>query len=114
MKELLQLENMSMFKPRDAGSLTREQKKEALCEIPVIKEKQLSNLKGRTCADGSTQKGKYPKEKTALPTLSNDAFFFTLLVNAHKRRNIATANFVGAYLHAFMEDLEVAKKAQQA
>ena len=49
------------------------------------------------------------QEKTSSPTLSNDAFFLTLLFDANERRDVATANAVGAYLHAFMTDFVLMK-----
>ena len=61
LKELKQLKDLDVFKAVHASSLTEQQKKEALREITVLKEKRDNTLKSRTCADGRSQRGKYTK-----------------------------------------------------
>jgi hypothetical protein len=65
--EFLQLHDLNVFEPRSASSLTRKGKKAALRAISVIKEKRCGRIKGRTVADGRTQKGLYGKEKLHHP-----------------------------------------------
>jgi hypothetical protein len=84
--------------------MTDEQKSESLRSISVVKEKRGGTIKGHTCADGSKQCGKYSKAETGSPTVASDAFFLTALVDALERRDVATANIVGAYLHACMKE----------
>ena len=103
-KEFEQFRSMDVLEPLDAFKLTREQKAESLRALSVIEQKRNGLLKGRTVADGSSQKGKYPKEQTGSPTISNDALFMTILVDAHENRDVATADITGAYLHAHMKD----------
>jgi hypothetical protein len=66
-------------------------------------------LKGRTCADGSTQHNKYTKEQTASPTVSTDALMISLAIDVHEQRDVATADVVGAYLNADMDDFTLLK-----
>jgi hypothetical protein len=66
-------------------------------------------LKGRTCADGSTQRDKYTKEQTASPTVSTDALMLSLIIDMYERRDVATADVVGAYLNADMDDFTLLK-----
>ncbi|KAL7574572.1 hypothetical protein ACA910_015922 [Epithemia clementina (nom. ined.)] len=108
-KELAQLDNEGVFVALDASKLNRQQRRQALRAINLIKEKRNGALKGRTCADGSIQRGLYDKAETASPTLSNDAFMLSLLIDAHERRDIAVADVVGAYLNARMTDFVVMK-----
>ena len=103
-KEFEQFRSMSVLEPLDAFKLTEEQKAASLRALSVIKEKRNGSLKGRTVADGSSQKGKYPKEQTGSPTIANDALFMTILIDAHEKRDVATADITGAYLHAHMKD----------
>lgn len=104
MRELVQLKDKDVFIPKKASDLSQEQKSEALREISVIKEKRSGTLKGRTCADGRPQRDKYGKEDTSSPTLSNDALFLTVMVDAFEGRDVATADVAGAYLNAHMRD----------
>jgi hypothetical protein len=114
LKEFKQLDDKQVFTPRHAHELTPEQKKEALRAVNLIKEKRTGDLKGRTCADGSKQRGKYSKEETASPTVSNNALVYTLLVDAKERRDVAFADVEGAYLNARMKGFVVMKLTGEA
>ena len=103
-KEFEQFKTMEVLEPLDAFTMTDEQKAESLRALSVIKEKRNGTIKGRTCADGSKQQGKFSKAETGSPTIANDALFVTVLVDAFERRDVATADVVGAYLHAHMKE----------
>lgn len=103
-KEFLQFKALNVLEPLDAFTLTEEQKSESLRALSVIKEKRDGSLKGRTCADGSKQHGKYTHAETGSPTISNDALFISIMIDAFERRDVATADIAGAYLHALMKD----------
>ena len=107
MKEFQQFRDMDVFEPMDAATLTDENKKDALKAISVIKEKRCGKIKGRTVADGRKQRDKYTKAETTSPTVSTDALFLTMVVDAHENRDVATADVSGAYLNAEMDDLVI-------
>jgi hypothetical protein len=113
-KELTQLHSQEVLMPVDAASLTKEERFHTLCAINLIREKRTGLLKGRTCADGSSQRSLYPKEDTSSPTLSSDALMLSLLVDAQERRDVATAYAVEAYLNASMTDFVMLKITGQA
>ena len=75
----------------------------------MIKEKRGGDLKGCTCADGSTQQSSYSKDETASPTISNDALMILLMIDAIKWRDVGTADVTGAYLWASMDDFVILK-----
>ena len=102
-KEFLQFKALDVLEPLDAFTLTDEQKSESLRALSVIKEKSDGTIKGRTCADGSSQQGKFSKAETGSPTISNDALFLSIMIDAHEERDVATADVAGAYLHALMK-----------
>jgi hypothetical protein len=103
-KEFLQFKALDVLEPLDAFLLTDEQKSEPLCALSVIKEKRDGSIKGHTCADGSKQHGKYSKAETGSPTIANDALFLSIMIDASQNWDVATADIVGAYLHALMKD----------
>ena len=45
----------------------------------------------------------------ASPTISNDALFLTMLIDAWEDRDVATTDVDGAYLHADMDDYTLLK-----
>ena len=52
---------------------------------------------------------KYTKEETTSPTVSTDALMISLMIDAKERRDVATADVKGAYLHADMEEFVLLK-----
>jgi hypothetical protein len=103
-QEFMQLHNLTVFKGRWVCELTRKQKRGALRAISVIKEKRCGKLKSRTVGDGSVQRDLYTKEETASPTISTDALTMSIMIDAMERRDVATTDVAGAYLHAKMRD----------
>jgi hypothetical protein len=109
MKEFAQLEALDVYESVDPKSLTKEQRHNALRAINLIKEKRDGVLKGRTVADGRAQRSIYPKSQTASPTVGTDALLLSIMIDAYENRDVATADVVGAYLKAFMDDFVLMK-----
>ena len=90
MKELIKLDQGAVpGKPVvteiNLDSLTVEEKKKALDAVNLIELKQDGRVKGRSCANGSKQRG-YLKEydSVASPAVSLEGIFATLLIGAHE------------------------------
>ena len=110
MKEFGQLEDLSVYVSVDASTLTRAQKRRALRALNLIKEKRDGTLlNGRCVADGSAQRPFYKKSDTASPTVATDALMLWIMIDALERRDVATADVVGAYLKAYMKDFVLMK-----
>ena len=109
MREFAQFETLNVHEALDARLLTAEQQKGALRAISLIKEKEDGFLKGRTVADGSVQRSLYDKSETASPTVATDALLLSIIIDAYKRRDVATADVAGAYLKAYMDDFVIMK-----
>jgi len=99
-----QLDDKAVFDPIDASTLMKDQKKAALRVINLIKEKCDGGLKGRTCTDQSIQHTLYTKDKMSFPMVATDALMLSLLIDAFKMQDVATADVVGAYLNTEMLD----------
>lgn len=109
MTEFSQLEDLDVYDALDPATLTRAQKKSALRAINVFKEKRCGKLKGRTCADGRSQRNMYDKSQTASPTIATNALMLSIIIDAFEDRDVATADVAGAYLKAFMDDFVIMK-----
>ncbi len=109
-----QLDEKTVFEQLDTRNLSPETKKAALRAVNLIKEKRCGKLTDRTCADGRPQRSQYTKEETASPTVSTDALMLSLMIDAFERRDVATADVVGAYLLANMDDFTVLKLSGDA
>ena len=103
-KEYEQLDYLTVLGRLPPEKITPEQKRKALRAINLIKEKRCGKLKGRICADGSTQRKYIPREEASSPTLSLEALMALLLINAFEERTTAVFDVPGAYLHAEMPD----------
>ena len=109
LKEFCQLDDKSVFAAVDATKLSSAQRFAALRAINLIKEKRDGVLKGRSCADGSLQRSLYTKEQSASPTVSTDALMLSLMIDVKERWDVATADVVGAYLLADMDEYVLLK-----
>jgi Reverse transcriptase (RNA-dependent DNA polymerase)/Zinc knuckle len=108
-EEFSQLHDLGVFLGQDRNKLTASEKRGALRAINVIKEKRCGRIKGRTVADGRAQRDLYTKEETSSPTVSTDALMLSIMIDAKERRDVATADVAGAYLHADMDDFTLLK-----
>ena len=98
-----------MYQAVNPKLLTRQQRRAALRAINLIKEKRDGKLKGRTVADGRSQRKLYEKSQTASPTVASDALLLSVLIDAYEERDFATADVAGAYLKALMDDYVLMK-----
>ena len=95
-KEMKQLDDMEVVKPKKVESLTKEQRKNALPCLMFISEKNDGSVKGRCVVDGNKQE--MDKDEVSAPTISTDALFITLVIDASKGRRVVTWDILGAFL----------------
>ena len=107
--ELTQLDEKETFRPLLASSMTKEERKMALNLLTIIKEKRCGKIKGRVVADGRKQKMYVSKEESSSPTIQLESLMMFLMIDAKENRDVATADIVGAYLLAEMQDKVIVK-----
>jgi hypothetical protein len=67
------------------------------------------------CADSGKQRGDWTKQETTLPTVLSEAVFITAVIDAHKERDVACFDILGAFLHAISdEDITMILKGRLA
>ena len=103
-KEYKQLDDLEVLGRLTPENLTHEEKRNALRAVNLIKIKRDGKVKGRACADGSTQRQNVPRDEASSPTLSLEALMALLLINAYEERDTAIFDVPGAYLHAKIPD----------
>ena len=82
--------------PRD---LTQEENHKENDAVTLIKWKHDGEIKGRTCADGMKQRKNMDGfTNVASPTVSVDAIFSTLMMDATEERDVAIFDVKGAFL----------------
>ena len=103
-KEYEQLRDLDTLMPLNPNVLSYLQKKESLNLITIIKKKRCGKIKARVCANGRKQRHYIKKEDVASPTVQLESLIATMAVDALERRDVATADFTGAYLKTEMKD----------
>ena len=97
------MEGKKVVEAIEYDTLTKQEKIEALEAVNLIKEKRDGNLKGRSCANGANQRRFLNTDEDILsPTVSNEVFITTSIIDTKEYRDVATADVPGAYLHAEM------------
>ena len=106
-KEMRQLHDRKVMKPRDAKELTPEQRREALAYLMFLKRKRCGKVKGRGCADGRKQRKYTDPADAASPTVATESVFLTMVIDALEDRDVAIVDIPGAFMQVDMDDEEV-------
>ena len=78
--------------------------------LTMVKEKRNGIIKGRACADGRKKQQRYiTKEEAMSPTVQLESLMMSLIIDAKEERDVATADVVGAYLLADLNDHVIIK-----
>ena len=104
MAELEQIVYRKVMRGKHAKDLTREDKKAALRYLMFLKQKRSGKIKARGCADGRKQRLYKGKDETTSPTVTTEGLMLTCIVDAHERRDVATMDVPGAFMHADMDE----------
>ncbi len=103
-KEVNQLHWRETFGPRQMLELTTEQQTKILQSHMFIGKKQTGETQARMVAGRNTQRGHVTKEESSSPTVSTKAVLLTLIVDAHKGRNITVVDIPNAFIQTQVDD----------
>ena len=79
----------------------------ALRAVNIIKQKWYAKIKGRTFAHGIPQRTYIRIEESMSPTISLEAIFALLIIDAHESISVHTFDVPGAYPHTSLPDDKV-------
>ncbi len=99
-KELTQFHTLQCFAPKDAKTLTRNERCNALTSLIFLTKKRTGKIKACACANSSTQREHIAKDEATAPTVTTEAIFIQNTIFAHEQCNVATCNIPGAFLQA--------------
>jgi hypothetical protein len=97
-KEMKQLHDRKVWKPVKITELTAREKKRAMESLIFLTEKRDGIIKGRICANGSTQRPYTPKEEAASPTAATEAIMITGVIDAKQKRDVMTLDVPNAFV----------------
>jgi Reverse transcriptase (RNA-dependent DNA polymerase) len=70
-----------------------------------LKKKRCGKIKGRGCADGRKQREYTSKEDASSPTVLIEAVMLSCVIDALKKRDVATVDIPGAFMQADMDKM---------
>ena len=91
---------MNTFTPVDGSNLRKEENKDAITSLIFLAKEIYCRIKGRACAYGRGQRGKYEKEDAVSPTFEIESILITSDIDAHERRDVEAIDIPGAFLHS--------------
>ena len=100
MKELQQLIYRKVMHPRDANTLSQNEKKSALKYLMFLKEKRCSKVKGCRCTNGRKQCLYKSKEEMSSPTIWVESLFLSSMIDAKENRKVMTCDIPSAFMQA--------------
>ncbi len=101
--EIKQLHGRGVFKPIHPNDITPSEKKKVMGSHTFVVEKRDGRKKGRTVADGSTQRSYVDKDDAASPTASTEAVLLTGVIDAKEGRDVMTADIPNAFVQTDVE-----------
>ena len=103
-KELQQLIYWKVMHPRDANTLSWNEKHSALKYLMFLKEKWCGKVKGWGCADGRKQLLYKSKEETSLPTIWVESLFLSSMINAKENHKVVTCDIPGTFMQVNIDE----------
>lgn len=104
--EMKQLDAREVMAPISGPALTDAYRQAALRYLMFLKQKRDGSIKGRGCADGREQRKIIPKIEASSPTISTEAVFLIACVAAKEKRDVASIDVPGAFLHVELRNGE--------
>ena len=109
-KEMKQLHERVVFKPIKVAELTDQEKRRAMESLIFLVEKRDGTIKGRTCANGSTQREYMDRDEAASPTAMTESIIITGVIDAKQRRDIMTADIPNAFVQTDIDKKEIGER----
>jgi hypothetical protein len=110
MKEMQQLHEHEVFTPIDINELTSLEHKRALQSLIFLTEKKDGQVKGRTCANGSTQRSYVNREDPTSPTAITEFIILTSVMEAKEGRDVMLADVPNAFVQTSIEDKNIGER----
>jgi hypothetical protein len=105
--EMKQLHDRIVFEPINVDELDPTEKQRALESLMFLTEKRDGRIKGRTCANGSTQREYIDRDDAASPTATAESILITGIIEAKQRRDVMTADIPNAFVQTEINDKEM-------
>jgi hypothetical protein len=103
-KEMKQLNDREVVEPINVSKLSAIEKKRALEGKILLVEKEDKTIKGRTCANGSTQRKYVYQEDATSPTAATKSILLTATIDAEEGRDVMTVDIPNAFVRTKLDN----------
>jgi hypothetical protein len=103
-KEMQQLIDRTCFVPIKKSELSEIERKRAMESLFFITEKRDGTIKGRHCANGSTQRDYMQREEVTSPTVSTESTLLTAVIEAAEERDVASCDIPNAFVQTELDE----------
>ena len=103
LKELTQLYDREVIRPRSKDEMTDEEREAALQYLMFLKQKRDGTVKGRGCADGRKQRPYTTKEEASSPTVATESVMLSCTIDAKEERDVGVVDLPAAFMQVGME-----------
>jgi hypothetical protein len=105
-KEMKQLHDRVVFEPIRIEDLTDIEKRRAMESLIFLVEKRDKSIKGRACANGSSQREYMERDEAASPTTMTESVMITATIDAKQNRDVMTADIPNAFVQVDIDEKE--------
>ena len=101
-----QLHDRVVFEPIRIEDLTEIEKRRAMESLIFLVEKRDKCIKGRACANGSSQREYMERDEAASPTTMTESVMITATIDAKQNRDVMTADITNAFVQVDFDEKE--------
>ena len=105
-KEMKQLHDRVVVEPIRIEDLTDIEKRRAMESLIFLVEKRDKSIKGRACANGSSQREYMERDEAASPTTMTESVMITATIDAKQNRDVMTADIPNAFVQVDIDEKE--------
>ena len=104
-----QLHDRVVFEPIRIADLTEIEKRRAMESLIFLVETRDKSIKGRACANGSSQREYMDRDGAASPTTMTESVMITATIDAKQNRDVMMADIPNAFVQVDNDEKEKEK-----
>ncbi|KAG7350725.1 reverse transcriptase RNA-dependent DNA polymerase [Nitzschia inconspicua] len=108
--ELKQLHDRVVFRPIRVSDLTPLERKRAMESLIFLSEKRDGTVKGRMCANGSSQRSYIRRDEAASPTAMTESILITATIDAKQKRDVMTSDIPNAFVQTDVDKHKIGER----
>ena len=104
MSEMKQLDDDEVYTLIKVEELMQKERARAMESLLFVMEKRDGRIKGRFCANGSTQSKYVDRDEAASPTVTTESIFITSVIYTKQGRDVMTCDIPNTFVQTDIEE----------